>query len=78
METRSAGHIRLAICMSKRIVFAIWGSLGDLHPYLAIARELKARGYQCVIATHNLHRPRVEAAGLEFAPMGCISRPIPT
>ena len=56
--------------MSKRIVFAIWGSLGDLHPYLAIARELKARGHQCVIATHNLHRPRVEAAGLEFAPMG--------
>ncbi len=28
---------------SKRVVFAIWGSLGDLHPYLAIGRELQTR-----------------------------------
>ncbi len=56
--------------MAKRIVFAAWGSLGDLHPYLAIARELQSRGHRCVVATHNLHRPRVEAAGLEFVPMG--------
>lgn len=56
--------------MPKRIVFAVWGSLGDLYPYLAIARYLQSRGQHCVIATHQLHRPRVEAAGLEFAPMG--------
>ena len=56
--------------MAKRIVFAVWGSLGDLHPYLAIACELRARGHQCIIATHHLARPRVEAAELEFAPMG--------
>ena len=55
--------------MTKRIVFAVWGSLGDLYPYLAIARELQSRGHHCVILTHHLLRPRVEAAGLEFAPM---------
>jgi rhamnosyltransferase subunit B len=56
--------------MAKRIVFAAWGSLGDLYPYLAIARGMQSLGHQCVIATHNLARVRVEAAGLEFAPMG--------
>ena len=56
--------------MTKRIVFAVWGSLGDLHPYLAIARELQARGHHCVIATTNFHRERVGAAHLEFAPLG--------
>jgi rhamnosyltransferase subunit B len=56
--------------MTKRIVFAVWGSLGDLHPYLAIARELQARGHHCVIATTNFHRERVETSQLEFAPLG--------
>jgi rhamnosyltransferase subunit B len=54
----------------KRIVFTVWGSLGDLHPYLAIARALQARGHRCVIATTNFHRERVEAAELEFASLG--------
>jgi UDP:flavonoid glycosyltransferase YjiC (YdhE family) len=56
--------------MAKRIVFAVWGSLGDLYPYLAIGREMQLRGYHCVIATHYLARARVEAAEFEFAPMG--------
>ena len=56
--------------MARRIIFAVWGSLGDLHPYLAIARRLQARGRRCVIATTNFHRERVEAAQLEFAPLG--------
>src|SRR5664279_4362376 len=55
---------------SKRIVFTVWGSLGDLHPYLAIGRVLQTRGHRCVIATSNFHRERVEKAGLGFAPMG--------
>jgi rhamnosyltransferase subunit B len=50
-----------------RIVFATFGSLGDLHPYLAVALELRARGHRPLIATHAAHRPRVERDGLEFA-----------
>jgi UDP:flavonoid glycosyltransferase YjiC (YdhE family) len=52
-----------------RIVLNTFGSLGDLHPYLAIALELKRRGHQPVVATHGLYRARIEALGLEFAPV---------
>ncbi len=34
-----------------RIVFTTWGSLGDLHPYLALALELKGRGHEAVVAS---------------------------
>jgi len=52
-----------------RIVLTTFGSLGDLHPYLAVGLELKRRGHQPVIATHALYRERVEAMKLEFAPV---------
>ena len=50
----------------KRIVLTTHGTLGDLHPYLAIALELQARGHQPVIATSEYHRRKIEAAGIEF------------
>jgi UDP:flavonoid glycosyltransferase YjiC (YdhE family) len=52
-----------------RIVFATFGSLGDLHPYIAIARELARRGHHPVIASFDIFREPVEAAGAEFAAM---------
>ncbi|MBS0335437.1 MAG: glycosyltransferase [Proteobacteria bacterium] len=51
----------------KRIVFCTIGSLGDLHPYIAIARALRARGHQAVIATTDRYRAAVLAAGIEYA-----------
>jgi len=53
----------------KRIVFATFGSLGDLHPYVAVSRELARRGHRPMIATFEEHRGAVEAAGIGFAPM---------
>jgi rhamnosyltransferase subunit B len=50
----------------KRIVLTTHGTLGDLHPYLAIARELQERGHKPLIATSEYHRSKVEAAGVEF------------
>lgn len=50
----------------KRIVLATHGTLGDLHPYLALALELQARGHKPVIATSKCHCQKVEAAGVEF------------
>lgn len=48
-----------------RIVFASLGSLGDLHPLLALARAAEARGHQCEIA---LSRPLLDyTRGLGFA-----------
>ena len=56
--------------MSKRVLIATTGSLGDLHPYIAIGLELRARGATVTIATNNYYRTKVERTGLEFAPMG--------
>ena len=53
----------------KRIVLATHGTLGDLHPYLAMALELRARGHQPVIATSEYYRQKIEATGLAFHPL---------
>lgn len=52
-----------------RVLFATIGSLGDLHPYLAVAVGLRARGHEVAIATNSVHRERVEAARVEWRPM---------
>lgn len=54
----------------SRFLFATLGSLGDLHPYIAVARALVARGQQAVIATAAEYREPVESAGAEFAAVG--------
>jgi rhamnosyltransferase subunit B len=53
-----------------RVLLATTGSLGDLHPILAIGLGLKHRGHTSVLATSNAYREKVTQAGLEFAPMG--------
>jgi UDP:flavonoid glycosyltransferase YjiC (YdhE family) len=53
----------------RRIVLATAGSLGDLHPFLALGMALRRRGHRAVIATNAMHREPVEAAGLEFSHM---------
>jgi rhamnosyltransferase subunit B len=54
----------------SRIVLTTWGSLGDLHPYMALALELKRRGHDPLIATMGAWREHVERAGLRFFPAG--------
>ncbi len=55
--------------VSRRIVLSTFGSLGDLHPFLAVARALRARGHDAVVATHPDYRDAVTAAGAGFAPV---------
>ncbi len=55
--------------MGNCIVLTTYGSLGDLHPYMAIALELQQRGHHPVIATHEIYRSKVEAEGLDFYPV---------
>lgn len=54
---------------SHRIVLANFGSFGDLHPYLGMARELQRRGHHPVIATVPYYGEKVAAAGFEFHPV---------
>jgi rhamnosyltransferase subunit B len=53
----------------KRIVLTPWGSFGDLHPFLALAIELKRRGHDPLIATSEVYREKVEGENIAFAPM---------
>jgi UDP:flavonoid glycosyltransferase YjiC (YdhE family) len=46
------------------------GTLGDLHPFIAIASRLKTRGYDTVIATSPDFRENVVGEGLDFHPIG--------
>jgi rhamnosyltransferase subunit B len=55
---------------NAKIVLTTFGSLGDLHPYLALARALQNRGHSVVLATLGVHRERVEEAGLPFHEIG--------
>lgn len=50
----------------SRFLFATLGSLGDLHPYIAVAKALLERGQQAAIATSEEYRTVVEAEGIEF------------
>jgi rhamnosyltransferase subunit B len=52
-----------------RIVLNTFGSLGDLHPYLAIAIGLRSRGHEAVIATSEVYRRKILAEGIRFAPV---------
>ena len=56
--------------MSKRIVLSAFGSFGDVHPYIALARELKERGHGPVVATSEMYREKMDAAGVELYPVG--------
>jgi rhamnosyltransferase subunit B len=52
-----------------KIVLSTFGSFGDIHPYMAIALELKSRGHEATIATMEFYREKILDAGLGFAPV---------
>lgn len=51
----------------SRIVVTTIGSLGDLHPMIAI--KLRQRGHDVVFATHQVYQSKIEALGFEFHSM---------
>jgi rhamnosyltransferase subunit B len=50
----------------SRIVLATWGSLGDLHPFVALGLGLRDRGHDLVLATTEEYRSGIEALGFKF------------
>jgi len=50
----------------SRILLTTLGSLGDLHPQIALALELQKRGHNVVFATHKEYGARIEDLGFEF------------
>jgi len=51
--------------MAKRIVLATIGSLGDLHPLIAVGLELKELGFEAVLAVSADQVEKVRTTGLE-------------
>lgn len=51
------------------MVFATLGSLGDLHPVLALAREAQARGHEVVVAASPNYEANVTRADIAFHPL---------
>ena len=62
--------------MAARIVLTTFGSLGDLHPFLALGLGLKARGHAVALATHEYYRSKIETAGLDFFPVRPNASPV--
>lgn len=52
-----------------KIVFSTFGSLGDLHPILALAIEMRRRGYEIAINTLEVYREKIDALAFEFHPL---------
>ena len=50
-------------------MFCTFGSLGDLYPLVALAREMKRRGHSPVVATSPMYRNLIGAEGLAFHPL---------
>ena len=59
----------------SRILFATIGSLGDLHPLVAIALELQRRGHAIRFCTSEGYRNRLEPLGFGFHPLRPDSAP---
>ena len=53
-----------------RIVLTTFGTLGDVHPLIAIALEMRRRGHVPVLAVPAIFRPKIEPLDLEFFQVG--------
>ncbi len=52
-----------------RIVFATFGTFGDVNPLVALGGELTRRGHSVVLAAPEMFRPQARGGGLGFAPV---------
>jgi rhamnosyltransferase subunit B len=56
------------------VVLPTIGSAGDVHPVVALALALKARGHRATVITNPLFQELIEGEGLEFLPVGTIEQ----
>ncbi len=51
--------------MARKIVINTLGTMGDLHPLIAVAQSLQIRGFNPVFAASNDHMGKIRKAGFE-------------
>lgn len=66
----SCNHQRVPVPTPPKITLATAGSLGDLHPFIALALALRNHGLQAEIASSPDYAAKVRAEGLVFHPVG--------
>ncbi len=54
----------------SRFLFSALGSAGDVHPFIAVAQALRARGHAVRILASPHFEQRIDRAGVPFVPMG--------
>ncbi len=58
-----------------RIVFATFGTFGDVNPLIGLGCELVQRGHSVVLAAPEMFRRQADAGGLQFAPVRPLQDP---
>lgn len=53
-----------------KILITTYGTLGDVHPYIALGKGLQHSGYEIILGTSERFRDIVEGHGLKFGHMG--------
>ena len=53
----------------KKIVLSTFGSLGDVHPKIALGLELRKRGHEVVFNVMEAFREKFEMLGFEISPL---------
>lgn len=49
-----------------RILITCFGSLGDLFPYIALAKTLRSRGHDVAIGSSSIFQPQIEGKAIPF------------
>lgn len=52
-----------------RAIINAFGTRGDVQPYVALGKDLKAAGHYVRITTHRIFEEFVREHGLDFSPM---------
>lgn len=53
-----------------RVLLASLGTAGDIHPFLAIGRHLRAHGHRAELLSNPVFAPLAARAGIDFTPAG--------
>ncbi len=52
------------------ILFTLDGTAGDVHPFMGIARELRARRHHITVCANEVYRGLADGLGFDFTPSG--------
>ncbi len=59
---------------SLQVLLPTIGSSGDVHPTIALALALRARGHRTTILTYPIFEPLIKSLGIEFLAVGTIAQ----